>query len=425
MSIRNKNIIQFYHHYGNILVMEYAEGRTLAHAINDVGAKREEIAIQIYNGLTYLHSLPLLHKKIRTDNILLTRNFDAKIAGFGSDDMRCSGAWLAPELVENPTQYSPQSDIYNLGMIMQQMGEGSPTYMQWMVLCQSKDPKDRSLECPLVQAPPGDLEECETREGRLRKLKSMALQGESYVANHLGYMYRTGTRVPPNETEALEWFLLAAKDHADAQNTMGVHYLATDPIAAKEWFLKSAGQGYHKAWSNLARLMSSQKRYDEAKAWYCKAASFGDAHAQYSLGEMYFRGCHIPQDDTQALEWFHKAAFQGNMDAEYSVGYMHQHGRGTRRDDEEAEKWYMRAMERGHTEARRNLADMRNARVWCQWGQETDLPTVSLDGVKYLDTTEVDERLMHDDFLDPEEYFLYAMEAKKEITAKAMDNVRK
>ncbi|KAF9171075.1 hypothetical protein BGX21_010668 [Mortierella sp. AD011] len=405
--------------------MEYMEGRTLAHAVDDVGDRREEVAIQISNGLTYLHSLPFFHKKIRTDNILLTRNFDAKIAGFGSDDVDCSGIWLAPELVDDPTRYSPQSDIYNLGIIMEQMGEGSLTYMQWMVLCQSKDPKDRPLDCPLIQtpliqAPPGDLEECETTERLLHRLKSIALQRDSDVANYLGYMYMTGTKVPINETEALKWFLHAAKDHAAAQNTMGVLHVDTDPIAAEEWFLKAAGQGYHIAWSNLGRLMSSQKRYDKAEEWYRKATSFGDAHAQYSLGEMYFRGHYVPQDDTQALEWFHKAAVQGYMDAEYSVGYMHQHGRGTRRDDGEAEVWYTRAMEQGHIVAGRSLAEVRIDRVWCQWGQETDLPTVSVDGIKYLDTTKV--RLTLDNlnqyFLDLREFSLRAMEAREEVSLK-------
>ncbi|KAF9274960.1 signal transducing kinase of the PAK [Mortierella alpina] len=423
MSIRNKNIIQFYHHFGNILVMDFAEGlaegRTLSHAINVVGSRREEIAIQISNGLTYLHSLPFLHKNLRTDNILLTRNFDAKIAGFGSDDVDISGAWLAPELVEDPTQHSPQSDIYSLGMIMEQMGEGSPTYIRWMVSCQSKDPKDRPLNCPYDQVSPFlKVAECETAEERLHKLISIALKGDSDVANHLGWMYRTGTKVQIDETEALKWFLIAAKDQADAQITMGVHCRDTDPIAAEEWFIKAAEQGYYKAWSNLGRLMFSQHRYGEAKEWYCKAAGVNDAHALYSLGEMYFQGLHVPQDDMQALEWFLKAAVLGYADAEYSVGYMHQYGRGTRHDDEKAEMWYTKAMEQGHTPAERSLAKMRNAKVFRQWDQEAKLPGDAADDAQYLDPANFDDILKNLQALSlsPHEYFLHAMAERKKVS---------
>ncbi|KAG0354502.1 hypothetical protein BG005_006445 [Podila minutissima] len=188
----------------------------------------------------------------------------------------------------------------------------------------------------------------------------MADEGNSDVANHLGYMYMTGSKVPVNETEALKWFLLAAKDHADAQNTMGLHYYDTNPIAAEEWFLKAAKQGYRKARSNLGQLMFSQGRHDKAEEWFRKLASSGDAHAQYCLGEMYFRGWYVVQDDTEALRLFNKAAVQGHMDAEHSLGYLYQHGRGTRRDGEEAEKWYLKALEQGHIASRKHIEEMRN-----------------------------------------------------------------
>jgi TPR repeat protein len=419
MAIRNKNIIQFYHHYGNILVMQYAGGPTLAQVINGVEDIREEVAIQISNGLTYLHSLSVLHKNIRTDNILLTQNFDVKIAGFGSKDVDCSVEWLAPELREDPNRYSCQSDIYNLGVIMEKMGKGSPTYMRWMVQCQSKKPNDRPLDCPFIQAPPEvKVKECETKEDRLHRLEDIAFQGNSDVANHLGWMYRTGTKVPIDETKSLEWFLLAAKDHSEAQNTMGVHYRDTDPIAAEELFLKAAEQGCHKAWSNLGRLMFSQHRYGKAMECYCKASEFNDALAQYSLGEMYFQGRHVSQDDLQALEWFLKAAVQGNADAEYSVGYMHQHGRGTRQDDGEAEKWYMKAMDQGHIAAERSLAKLRNDKVFRQWAQETDLPAVSVDNAEYLHAADFSDILKNPKAhsLNPYGFFHHAMEERKKVS---------
>ncbi|KAF9300358.1 hypothetical protein BGZ74_007988 [Mortierella antarctica] len=223
----------------------------------------------------------------------------------------------------------------------------------------------------------------------------------------------TGGEVPVNETEALKRYQLAAKDHADAQNTMGLHYYDTDPIAAEEWFLKAAKQGYREARSNLGQLMFSQGRYDKAEEWFRKLASSGDAHAQYCLGEMYFRGWYVGQDDTEALRLFSNAAVQGHMDAEHSLGYMYQHGRGTGRDAEEAEKWFLKALEQGHIASRKHIEEMRNYKATCEWGQRAEQPIFSMDGDgKYLDMTEV--RLMLDELTESppglKEYVLHVVE---------------
>ncbi|KAI8597952.1 hypothetical protein EDD21DRAFT_310072 [Dissophora ornata] len=223
-------------------------------------------------------------------------------------------------------------------------------------------------------------QECKTKEERLQRLKSKARQGNGVVANHLGHMYRTGTKVVENEKEALEWYLLAANMNcAEAQCTMGVHYHDIDHDAAEMWYLKAEKQGNQRTWSNLGDLMIAQRRYIKAAEWYRKAASVNDASAQYSLGEMYFQGF-ILKDDTLALEWYSKAAAQGYADAEASLGYMYHHGRGTKSNYEEAEKWYLRAIEQGHLEAQRSLEEMRKDKAAWDWNQEILRTMVSVDG---------------------------------------------
>ncbi|KAF9899921.1 p21 protein (Cdc42 Rac)-activated kinase [Linnemannia zychae] len=418
MALRNDNIIKFYHQYDNVLVMEYAGGPTLAQVMDTVGNMREGVAIRISRGLTYLRSLSIVHKNIRPDNILLTSKLDVKIAGFGSDDRDCDVEWLAPELREDPNRYSYQSDIYNLGVLMEKMGEGSPKYLEWMGLCQSKEPNDRPLDCLLIQPPPEPLEvkDCEMSEEGLDMLESHALQGNSDIGNYLGRMYKEGFKVPIDKAKALHWSELAAKDHAGAQNTMGLHYFDTDPIAAEKWFLKAVENGYHQARSNLGRLMSSQNRHGKAKEWYRQALASNDAHAQYSLGEMYFRGTFVRQNDFQALELFHKAAVQGHADAQYSVGYMHQYERGTKRDDRAAEEWYMKAMKQGHIAAERSLAMMRNEKVLQQWAQDT--LAVSMDVVQNLDTANVGDVLknLNLNSRNPHEFFYHAMEERNKVS---------
>ncbi|KAG0226006.1 Sorting nexin, cytoplasm-to-vacuole targeting pathway/endosomal sorting [Actinomortierella wolfii] len=143
-----KNIIQFYatttHTVNNeeklLIIMEYAEGGSLNRAIKDGLLSRwedkERITQDIIRGLHYLHSNDVLHRNLKTDNVLLTKNFDtAKLCNFGltmtehhggdnndnSTSAKQAPYWMAPELFNPSPAYSKKSDIYALGWIMWQM----------------------------------------------------------------------------------------------------------------------------------------------------------------------------------------------------------------------------------------------------------------------------------------------------------------
>ncbi len=55
--------------------------------------------------------------------------------------------------------------------------------------------------------------------------------------------------------------------------------------------------------------------YQQAFAWYQKAAEQGNAGAQNNLGLMYYNGKGVEQDYIKALEWYQKAAEQGDAKA--------------------------------------------------------------------------------------------------------------
>ncbi|KAG0227683.1 hypothetical protein BGW42_002767 [Actinomortierella wolfii] len=122
--------------------MEYAEGGSLTRAIKYALLSRwedkERITQDIIRGLHYLHSNDILHRDLKTDNVLLTKNFDtAKLCDFGlsmtehhtADNEDSSAAvshagtrrWMAPELFDPNPAYSKKSDIYALGWIMWQI----------------------------------------------------------------------------------------------------------------------------------------------------------------------------------------------------------------------------------------------------------------------------------------------------------------
>ncbi|RLN58103.1 hypothetical protein BBP00_00007169 [Phytophthora kernoviae] len=90
-----------------------------------------KIALQTAHALTYLHSLDpvVLHRDLKSRNILLTGALDAKITDFGesrerSDKTMTAGVgtsfWMAPEVVMG-NKYGEKADIFSLGVVLSEL----------------------------------------------------------------------------------------------------------------------------------------------------------------------------------------------------------------------------------------------------------------------------------------------------------------
>jgi|TARA_B100001971_G_C17950351_1_gene412215 hypothetical protein len=98
-----------------------------------------------------------------------------------------------------------------------------------------------------------------------------------------------------------------------------------------------------------------QQDYTEAVRWYRLAAEQGLAEAQFVLGGMYAFGGGVPQDAAEAVRWFRLAAEQGYARAQASLGLMYDTGEGVTQDDVQAHMWFNLAASRPNAE-RRDLA---------------------------------------------------------------------
>ncbi|KAK1361626.1 Protein kinase domain-containing protein [Heracleum sosnowskyi] len=79
---------------------------------------------QILNGLKYLHDKNVVHRDIKSANILVDTNGTVKLADFGlakatklNDVKSCKGTafWMAPEVVKRSQGYGLAADIWSLG----------------------------------------------------------------------------------------------------------------------------------------------------------------------------------------------------------------------------------------------------------------------------------------------------------------------
>ncbi len=121
------------------------------------------------------------------------------------------------------------------------------------------------------------------------------------------------------------------------------------------------------------------KNYEEAVAWYRKAARQGNTFAQSSLGWMYHYGQGVPKNEEEAMQWFRKSAEQGNSHGQYGLGWMCRHasfpdlGRVDCR--KEAIKWLLEAAEQGYAPAQYEFVEIcyeeKNFKKAVQWFRES------------------------------------------------------
>lgn len=99
-------------------------------------AERYQIAFDIASGLSQLHSGSIIHRDLKSLNVLLYRkgkDLRAKISDFGLATVKVSSSaastkkrsdtvgtvrWRAPELFRRGTPHSASTDVYSLGMIL-------------------------------------------------------------------------------------------------------------------------------------------------------------------------------------------------------------------------------------------------------------------------------------------------------------------
>lgn len=91
-------------------------------------------------GLKHLHAQHIVHRDIKSDNILIDARGVIKLADFGysaqltkEKDVRSTKygtyAWMAPELIEGREGYDTKVDIWSFGILAMELTNGDPPYI--------------------------------------------------------------------------------------------------------------------------------------------------------------------------------------------------------------------------------------------------------------------------------------------------------
>jgi TPR repeat protein len=69
-------------------------------------------------------------------------------------------------------------------------------------------------------------------------------------------------------------------------------------------------------------------------------AENGNPDAQINLGNMYFDGNGVPQDNAESVKWYLLAADHGSADAQIALGFLYEYGEAVPQDYVQAHKWF-------------------------------------------------------------------------------------
>ena len=153
-ALNHPNICQLYDVGPTWIVMEFVEGSPVAMA--DGGRKLLDLAMQIADGLATAHAAGILHRDLKPDNILVTREGRVKILDFGLAKLLTSRSaahgtltdptltmgitdpgsvvgtvnYMSPEQALGEANLTPQSDQFSFGLVLYELATGKRAFQR-------------------------------------------------------------------------------------------------------------------------------------------------------------------------------------------------------------------------------------------------------------------------------------------------------
>ncbi|KAF9970773.1 hypothetical protein BGZ73_006467 [Actinomortierella ambigua] len=415
-KLRHDNIIRFHGAYeqgDNVyFIMDLAERGSLADVLQSPRSPlrgkwpiKARIAHEIARGLEYLHQEGVLHRDLKSTTVLLTKNMEVKLCDYGFPKVKdasiakssstakaatTKGArrWMAPELLGANAQFSTQSDVYALGMVMweiaanctipfkeheldetvarlvlegqrEKLPEGTPsTYRTFVERCWKHDPKERP----------------EARSVVLIKFEDVKKDGEVPPVVEKNAVQKDVVKKDALEKDAVSKDTVG-KDavERDAVNKDSVNKDTVEKDAAKKDAVKKDSVEKDAVEKRAIDLMAGDndgnvdnQTDDEAEA-ETHTPSIGSPGS--SAGSHSKDGTIAEDDDAVAdskvttipdeILLLAGKAENNDIEAQLALAQKYEHGEGgVVKSDTTAFFWYLRAAKQGHAAAQFTVAEL-------------------------------------------------------------------
>jgi tRNA A-37 threonylcarbamoyl transferase component Bud32 len=141
----HKNIVEMYGSYlvddELWVVMEYLNAGSLTDIVTKTHMNENQIAVvclSVLNALKFLHANGVIHRDVKSDSILLSKDGSVKLSDFGfcaqvyadlqkRKSLVGTPYWMAPEVISR-IPYGPEVDIWSFGIMVIEMIDGEPPY---------------------------------------------------------------------------------------------------------------------------------------------------------------------------------------------------------------------------------------------------------------------------------------------------------
>ncbi|ODA80600.1 hypothetical protein RJ55_03559 [Drechmeria coniospora] len=146
---------------------------------------------QIMRGLKYLHSAGIVHRDLKSNNILVNENCDLKICDFGLarvQDPQMTGYvstryYRTPEVMLTWQKYDVEVDIWSAGCVLAEMLEGKSLYPE------KDDKRQFAIITKLLGKPPDDVIGAIASDSKMHFVKSLPKRERQ----SLGSMFKNGS----------------------------------------------------------------------------------------------------------------------------------------------------------------------------------------------------------------------------------------
>jgi tRNA A-37 threonylcarbamoyl transferase component Bud32 len=314
-QLRNPYITQFWGaclEPDSCIVMEYMEQGSLDKLLQKrtfTHEKQKSLASDIAKGLLYLHIKEVLHRDLKTANILVNDQDQAKLTDFGLSKTAEQGVlsaldtsdaiqWMAPETFPKAFSvkgsYTTASDIYSYGMVL------------WS-LCTNKKPYENLSIDETIQR---------IKQGNHETIKSdIPLEFQNIIKG----CWSHSVTDRPELTDIIDDLKnMKIEKHVspDEHYEQGREFLRNNNSASAEnSFLLASKQGNIPAKTKLGSMYLQSGKKEQAYQLLLEAAEAHDKTAQFNLARMLEKGDGVTKNLTQALRWYKAAQQQGVSEA--------------------------------------------------------------------------------------------------------------
>lgn len=141
-KVRHRNVIQFIgartEKPSLCILFEYMDGGSVHDYLRQKGSLLSilevyKIALDVSRGMDYLHRMNIIHRDLKTANLLIDNTGTVKVADFGVarvlEAVCCATAetgtyrWMAPEVIEHRS-YDHKVDVYSFGILLWELLTG-------------------------------------------------------------------------------------------------------------------------------------------------------------------------------------------------------------------------------------------------------------------------------------------------------------